>query len=138
MPALTINAVQTFQNRAILTVVSKVWDIGRSLPFDSTYLPEDSYGNIYLYPGMLVAFNADQTKYVPWNEAGSYGVYSAYLEGLVHLFYTHTHQEQIIAPATRAAAIVDNCQVYGGTLGEVPMAARNAQSIQGVQFQWDE
>jgi hypothetical protein len=138
MPALTINAVQTFQNRAVLGVVSKVWDVGQSLPFDSTYLSADSYGNKYLYPGLLVAFNADLTKYVPWNANSSYGAYSAYLEGIIYTFYDFTAQDQVVAPATRCAVVVENAEVYGGTFGEVPMAARTASSIQGVQIQWDD
>ena len=138
MPALTLNAVQTFQNRAVLNVVSRVWDVGASLPFDSTYLTADSYGNKFLYPGLLVAFNATKTKYVPWNENSSYGAYSAYLEGIIYTFYDFTGQEQVVAPATRCAVVVENTQVYGSAIGTVPMAARTASSIQGVQIQWDD
>ena len=138
MPALTINAVQTFQNRAVLNVVSKVWDVGASLPFDSSYLSADTYGNVFLYPGLLVAFNADKTKYVPWNASSSYGAYSAYLEGIIYTFYDFTGQEQVVAPATRCAVVVENAEVYGSAVGTVPMAARTAASIQGVQIQWDD
>jgi len=138
MPALTFNAVQTFENRAVLTVLSKLWDAGISLPFDSTYLSAGTYGEKYMYPGLLVAFNATKTKYVPWNESASYGSYSSYLEGLLYIFQDFTFQEQIVAPATRCAAVVENCYVYGGSVGDIPMAARTAQSIQGVQIQWDE
>ena len=138
MPALTISAVQEYANRAVLTVLSRIWDVGISLPFDSTYLTADSYGNKFMFPGMLVAFNSEKTKYVPWNSAGSYGTYSAYLEGILYVPYDASFQEQVVAPATRCAAVVDNCYVYGGTMGDIPMAARTAQSIQGVQIQWDE
>jgi len=138
MPATTFNVVQTFQNRAVLDVLSRLWDVGISLAFDSTYLTADSYGNKWLYPGMLVAFNSEKTKYVPWNSSSSYGSYSAYLEGILYVLQDFSFQEQIVAPATRCAAIVDHCYVYGGTMGDIPMAARTAQSIQGVQIQWDE
>jgi len=136
--ALTLNAVTSFANRAVLNVLSRIWDVGASLPFDVTYISSDTYGNKYMYPGMLVAFNSDKTKYVPWNASGSYGTYSTYLEGILHNFYDATWQEQIVAPATRCAAVVDNCYVYGGTVGDIPMTARDAKSIQGVQIQWDE
>lgn len=135
--ALTLNAVTSFANRAVLTVVSRVWDVGASLPFDGTYVGADTYGNEYIYPGMLVAFNSDKTKYVPWSAAGSYGTYSSYLEGVLHNFYDTTWQDQIVAPATRCAAVTSNCYVYGGTIGDIPMTARTASSIQGVQIQWD-
>lgn len=135
---LQISAVQTFKNRAVLNVLSKLWDVGMSLPFDRSYIAADTYGNRFQYPGMLVAFNADKTKYVPWNASGSYGTYSTYLEGILYTLYEHTFQEQVVAPATRCAAVVANCYVFGGNIGEVPLAARNATSIQGVQIQWDE
>lgn len=138
MPALTLSAVQTFQNRAVLSVLSRLWDVGISLPFDSTYLVADSYGNKFLYPGLLVAFNATKTKYVPFNASSSYGAYSAYLEGIIYDLYDFSFQDQVVAPATRCAAVVDNCYIYGGTIGDISLAARTAQSIQGVQIQWDE
>lgn len=138
MPATILSAVQTFQNRAVLDVLSRLWDVGWSLPFDSTYLSADSYGNNFLYPGLLVAFNSEKTKYVPWNASASYGTYSAYLEGILYTLYDFSFQEQVVAPATRCAAIVDNCWIYGGTMGDIPLAARQAASIQGVHIQWDE
>jgi hypothetical protein len=136
--ALTISAVQTFKNRAVLDVLSRMWDVGASLPFDRSYIESTTYGDRFQYPGMLVAFNADKSKYVPWNASGSYGTYSSYLEGILYALYDHTFQEQVVAPATRAAAIVANCYVYGGTIGDIPMTARSATSISGVQIQWDE
>lgn len=135
---LQISAVQMFKNRAVLEVISHLWDVGASLPFDRSYLGANTYGDVFQYPGMLVAFNADKSKYVPWNASASYGTYSSYLEGIIYALYNHTFQEQVVAPATRAAAIVGNCYVYGGTIGEVPMTARSASSISGVQIQWDE
>lgn len=136
--ALEFRVDQIFRNRAVLEVLSHLWDVGASLPFDRSYIAADTYGNRFQYPGMLVAFNSDKTKYVPWNASASYGTYSSYLEGIIYALYDHTFQEQVVAPATRAAAIVANCYVFGGTIGEVPMTARTASSISGVQLQWDE
>lgn len=135
---LQISAVQTFKNRAVLDVIAHLWDIGASLPFDRSYISANTYGDRFQYPGMLVSFNADKTKYVPWSAAASYGTYSSYLEGILYTLYEHTFQEQVVAPATRAAVVVANCYVYGGTLGDIPMTARSATSITGVQIQWDE
>lgn len=138
MATLTISAVSEYENRAVLTVLSKLRNVGRSLPFDSTYLAADSYGNKLLYPGLLVAFNAAQTKYVPHNINGSYGTYSSYLEGIIYTMYDFTFEEQIVAPANDCVAVSENCYIYGGTFGSIPLATRWAHSIQGTNIQWDE
>lgn len=125
--------------RAVLKAVEHVMDVNRSLPFDSTYLVADSYGNKFLYPGMLVGFNAAKDKYVPYNENNSYGTYSAYLEGIIYTFYDFTYQDQVVAPASRCAAIEAYCYVYGGAIGTIPLAAKGSavQSLSGVFIQWD-
>lgn len=138
MPALTMNAIQTIDQRAVLNPIIRTWDVNRSLPFDSTYLAADSYGNKFLYPGLLVAFNSTLTMYVPYNENGSYGTYSTYLEGVVPSLKDFTYQDQIIAPVSRAAVKEEHCYVYGGSLGDIPAGAKqNMSSLSGVFIQWD-
>jgi len=120
-----------------LEVLSKLWDVGRSLPFDSTYLSADTYGNIFLYPGMLVSFNEAGNKYIPFHASGSYGSYSAYLEGIIYTMYEFTFEEQIVAPASRCAAVTGRCYEYGGSIGDISAEAKLAQSLAGTHIQWD-
>jgi hypothetical protein len=135
--ALTINAVTEIGNRAVLQVLSRLWDVGPSLPFDRTYVPANSYGERFLYPGMIVGRNCDQSKYVPYSTGGaSYGAYSSYAVGIIYILYDFTYEEQIVAPATRAAAIEAHCYVYGsGTLGSIPDAVKTATGMKLIQ--WD-
>jgi len=134
--ALTMNAVTEIGNRAVLQVLSRLWDVGASLPFDRTYVPENSYGERFLYPGMIVGKNDDQSKYVPYGTGASYGAYSAYACGVIYTMYDFTYEEQIVAPATRAAAIESLCYVYGsGTLGSIPDAVKDATGMKLIQ--WD-
>jgi len=135
---LTFDAISTIEQKAVHRVVSHIWDVNRSLPFDSSYLTADSYGNKYLYPGMLVSFNEDKDMYVPFSAAGSYGSYSSYLEGILYFLYDFTYQDQIVAPASRCAAVEHYCYVYGGTMGDIPEEAKSGvASLSGVFIQWD-
>ena len=132
---LTMNAVTSIRNRAVLTVVSHVWDVGKSLPFDRVYVPADSYGNRYLYPGLIVGMNDDESMYVPYNAASSYGAYSAYAVGLLYHLYDFTFEAQIVAPATRAAAVEQYCWIFGSTMGSIPDAVKSAVGMKLIQ--WD-
>lgn len=133
---ITIDAVQSFNNKAVLSVIKELWDIGKSLPFDSTYLVADSYGNKYLYPGMVVAYSGSyKDQYAPYSAAASYGSYSDAPVGIVYELYDCTMQKQIIAPATRAAVVEQYCYVFGGTLGSIPSAVKTAAGMKLIQ--WD-
>jgi len=122
-----------YGNRAVLTCVKHVWDVGKSLPFNASYLAEDEYGQKFLYPGMIVAYNDDETMYVPYNEDGSYGELSSYPVGVNYVLYDCTFRDQIIAPATRAAVIEAHCFVYGGSLGDISDEVKEALRL----IQWD-
>ena len=123
---LTINAQHSYSQRAILRVVRKVWDRGKSLPFDQTYTPADTYGNRYLYPGMVVAKNSDETMYVPWSSTSSYGSYSTYACGIIDDLFDCTFESQIVSPATRCVALAAHCYVYGTAMGTIPDAVKQA------------
>lgn len=133
---ITVSAVHQFRNRAVLTVLKHLWDVGRSLPFDSSYLTEDAYGNIFLYPGMIVSFK-DETRaeYVPYNSSASYGSYSAYPVGVLYTLYDCTQMRQVVAPATRAAVVEQNCYVFGGTMGVISDVIKQAIGMKLIQ--WD-
>jgi hypothetical protein len=132
---VTINAQKYQTQRAILRVVSKVWDVGRSLPMSQSYFAPDAYGNRYLYPGLIVGYNDDKTEYVPVDSAGSYGVYATYTyaAGIIADFFDFTYQDQIVAPATRAAFVEQYVYLYGEDLGTVPDEVKAALHLS----QWD-
>ena len=136
--ALTVNAVTSFQNRAVLNVVNHVWDVGKSLPFQASYLVADSYGSKYLYPGMIVSEDETNGWYVPANVASSYGAYSGftYACGVIYTEYDCTFENQIVAPATRAAVIEANCYIHGVDVGTaIPDAVKSAIGMKLIQ--WD-
>jgi len=124
--ALSVDAVTSMGDRTVETVVKRVWDRGVSLPFDRTKLTVDDFGNYFLRPGMIVGKNDDQSMYVPWSAASSYGAYSAYYEGIITELWDCTFESQIVAPATRANAIEERCFVWGGTVGDIPDAIKQA------------
>ncbi len=134
---LTMNAVQSFGNRAVLSVLSHLWDVGKSLPIAQSYFSPDSYGNRYIYPGLIVCEDPSTYMYVPANESGSYGAYSfyTYASGILYTMYDTTFETQIVAPATRASAVEKFCYVLGGTLGVVPDDVKSAQGMKLIQ--WD-
>lgn len=134
--AITINAVRTYKNRAVLNVIKELWDIGKSLPFDSTYLVADSYGNKFLYPGMVVAYkDTNEDEYVPYNASASYGTSSDAPVGIAYTMYDCTFEKQVIAPASRAAVVEANCYVFGGAVGTIASAVKTAAGMK--LFQWD-
>lgn len=134
--AITINAVRTYKNRAVLNVIKELWDIGKSLPFDSTYLTADSYGNKFLWPGMVVAYkDSSVDEYVPYNSGASYGTSSNAPVGLIYTMYDCTFEKQVVAPASRAAVVEANCYVFGGTLGTIASGIKTADGMKLIQ--WD-
>lgn len=132
---LTMNAVTSIGNRAVLDVLSRLWDVGRSLPFDRSYVPADSYGNRFLYPGLIVGMNDDESLYVPYNVASSYGAYSSYARGILYTLYDFTFEAQIVAPATRAAAVEQYCWIFGSAMGTITDAVKEAVGMKLIQ--WD-
>jgi hypothetical protein len=79
--------------------------------------------------------NGDESMYVPYNAASSYGAYSAYARGILYALYDFTFESQIVAPATRAAAVEQYCWIYGGTLGDISDAVKEAVGMKLIQ--WD-
>jgi hypothetical protein len=135
--AITQNAVRSFGNRAVLSVLSHLWDVGKSLPMPQSYFAPDSYGNRFIYPGLIVCEDPVNEVYVPANESGSYGVYSyfTYAAGVLYTLYDTSFETQIVAPATRAAVVEQFCYVLGGTLGTVSADIKSAQGMKLIQ--WD-
>lgn len=130
----TFNVVDTFGSRAVPNVVSKLWDVGESARFDASYLVPDSYGQKFLYPGMIVAYkNTNKNEYVPYSPTASYGPLSSYPVGVNYMLYDCSFRSPIIAPATRAALIEALCFVFGGAVGQISTAVKDALKL----IQWD-
>lgn len=133
---VTINATRTYKNRAVLNVIKELWDVGKSLFFDSTYLVADSYGNKWIYPGMVVAYkDTNEDEYVPYNASSSYGASSNLPVGVLYTMYDCTFEKQVVAPATRAAVVEANCYIFGGAVGTITSAVKTAAGMK--LFQWD-
>lgn len=121
---VTINAIQSISHKPVLKVLTKIWEVGKSYFFDNTYAPPGTYGERYVYPGMLLALNTSTSKYVPYSESASYGAGSDDCVGILPILLDSTFQEQLVAPAIHGIAIEQYCYVYGGALGTVPAAAK--------------
>jgi len=137
--ALTYDVVTEYTHRGVLRAVYEVETRGRSLPFDKQYVAPDTYGNRYLWPGMIVAMNSTRSMWVPWSAAGSYGAYSTYAMGIVDDMFDGTMQYPILAPAVHCRAIEAHCYVYGSAVGTIPAAVKEASghNFEMRLVQWD-
>lgn len=98
----------------------------KSRLFDSSYIVANSYGEKFMYAGMIVAVDTDTEKYVPWNAGGSYGTGSATAAGVLPELWDCTYGDQGIAPAWHCKVREQYCYVYGGALGTIPAAVKTA------------
>lgn len=121
----TLSAVQSISHRPVLKVLSKIWEVGKSYFFDSSYAPAGTYGEKYVYPGLLLAYNSATKMYVPYSETASYGTGSDDCVGVLPHILDCTMQPQMIAPAIHGLAIEQYCYVFGGALGTIPAAAKS-------------
>jgi hypothetical protein len=113
----------TREHRAVLNVRrAQVGDrFGKDLGFLASYLPANDYGERYLYPGMILAYNTtDQTYFVPYNAGASYGAASDTAIAVLHLLVDSTMEDKpIIEPLVGGDVIEDHCYVQGGTMGSI-------------------
>lgn len=101
--------------------------IEKSRLFDSSYLVANSYGEKWLYGGMIVAVDTDTAKYVPWHASASYGTGSDTAVGVtIEPMMELTYGDIGIAPVWHAKVREQYCFVYGGALGTIPAAVKTA------------
>ena len=117
--------------QALQVVRDNHFTTGKSRFFDRSYIAENSYGEKWLYPGMIVA-EGENEKYVPYSAGGSYGDGSNTAVGVLKTLWDVTYDEYEIEPVVHGALIEQRCFVYGGSLGTVPAAVKTALA----QIQW--
>ena len=111
-----------------------LYDYRGSNFFDESYFPEDSVGNKYVDPGLIVALAAvadDATygatyRFVPYTSGGTYGVESDTPYGVLDIRLNATLQGEAIAVLYHGQLQERNCYVLGGTVGDVPDAVKTA------------
>lgn len=87
--------------------------------FDRTYIPDDSQGERYVRPGMVIAIDTDTNKFVPYNASASYGTGSDTAVGVLDTFEIVTLGDSAIAPIYHGKVIESHAYVFGGTLGTI-------------------
>ena len=105
-----------------------------SLWFDSSYIPEDIYGNKYLDPGLVVAqavvatdaTYGDTYAYVPYNSGASYGIGSDTAVGVLDVRLNATIGAEAVTPIYHGQLQERNCYVLGSTKGTIPAGVKSA------------
>jgi len=94
--------------------------------FDSTYAGEDSTGQKYVYPGLVVARDTDTNKFVPYSSGASYGTGSNTAVGVLDEFLDVTMGDEAITPVYLGKLIEAHVYVYGVAVGTVSGAVKTA------------
>lgn len=112
------------RHKAILNVVASGHaDYLTPRAFLATYIPENSYGDRFVYPGLVVALSGHY--YVPYNSSASYGTGSDTAVGILTTPVDATmDQEPVISPMYHGQVVEDHCYVLGSSLGSIPAAVK--------------
>lgn len=102
---------------------------GPSRMLEDAYFIADTYGNIRVKPGLIMALNSTSNKYVPWNTSAAYGPGSDTAASLLDVFVDLTYGEEPVSGVTQAHAIEAHCYVWGGDMGTVPAAVKTALKL---------
>lgn len=121
----------TKNNRAVLTVIaSAVKERLGGKHFLASYIPYDSEGNRFIYPGMVLASSG--SYYVPYSSTASYGTGSDTAVGMLNEFWDMTLFMKMVSPVTEGTFYEKYCYEFGGTFGTVSAGAKTALS----HIQW--
>ena len=103
------------------------YERGLSNWIDTSYFPNDSSGQIYVHPGLILAkyTSADSYKYVPYVSDASYGVGSDTAVGVLDIFLDVTLGEKDVSPIFHGSLIEDYCYVLGGTKGDISASIKS-------------
>lgn len=99
---------------------------------DSSYIAQDSTGQKYVYPGVVVAVDSSTNKYVPYNVSASYGTGSDTAVGVMDEFIDVTLGDVSVTPIYQGKLIEAHCYAYGGAVGTVSNAIKTALA----QIKW--
>jgi hypothetical protein len=101
--------------------------IEQSRLFDSSYLVANSYGEKWLYGGMIVSVDSSTEKWVPYSSIAAYGTGSDAARGVtIEPMQEMTYGDGGIAPLWHGKVREQFCWVYGGAMGTVPDAVKTA------------
>src|SRR3990167_6217946 len=84
---------------------------------DSSYIAEDSTGQKYVYPGLIVAQDTTTKKFVPYSAGASYGTGSDTPVGVMDEFLDVTLGDEAITPVWHGGVIEAHCYLYGSAMG---------------------
>lgn len=96
---------------------------------DRNYFTDDSAGQRYIRPGLIVAQETNTNKYVPWNASASYGVGSDTAVGILETFEDATQGDPVVAPVFHGKVIEAHAYAWNGTLGTVAAAVKTSLSM---------
>ncbi len=100
---------------------------------DKNYFTEDTNGQKYVRPGLVVARHTTTKKYVPYNASALYGAGSDTAVGILDTFEDATLDDPAIAPVMHGKAIEAHCYQWGGALGTVAAGVKtNLAQIEWV------
>ncbi|MBD3284651.1 hypothetical protein GF395_04395 [Candidatus Uhrbacteria bacterium] len=105
------------------------FDRRKSNWLDSQYFVEDSEGQKYVRPGLIVAQNTATYKWVPYNLAASYGAGSDGTNsklGILDTFEIVTLGDEAVAPLYHGKVIEEHCYVFGNGLDSITAAVKTA------------
>ncbi len=102
-----------------LKVPGSLYDRKQSNWFDRTYIPDDTAGQRYVRPGMVVAVDTDTNKYVPYNSGASYGTGSDTAVGVLDTFEILTLGDTATEPVYHGKIIEAHAYVFGTALGTI-------------------
>lgn len=100
---------------------------------ESAYFTADSAQHKFVRPGLIVAKNTATKKYTPWNASPSYGPGSNLAVGVLDVpLMDVSLEDAAISPVFHGKLIEAHCYVYGGVLGVIPTAVKDALE----QIEW--
>lgn len=99
---------------------------------DRNYFTDDSSGQRYVRPGLVLARESTTNKYVPYNASALYGSGSDTAVAMLDKFVDVTLDDADIAPVMHGKFIEDNCYIWGGATGTITSAVKTSL----VMIEW--
>ena len=94
---------------------------------ERSYFNEDAAGQRIVRPGLVLARNSANNKYVPYSASVSYGLGSDTAVGVLETIQDCTYDEPLVSPVMHGKLIEDHCYVYGATSkGSIPAAVKTS------------
>lgn len=125
MPIAPTTTVHREEIQAILADKRHVSRLNSNL-LERSYFNDDAAGQRIVRPGLILAVNSANNKYVPYSASVSYGLGSDTAVGVLEVIQDLTYDEPLISPVWHGVLIEDHCYVYGATSkGSIPAAVKS-------------